>query len=188
MKHLIKATIITALLASCGQQSSSLNSVNPVLSSEQSVTDIAISCEVIENQRLLSIDAKASFVDSRDSLHLLTVEDGIEAEVEFALNERSGILWQEKSLKDDSAELELSVVAKGSNPGVIKTITLDLAQVCGSEENNFQSSFANELDALAADINKSTEVHKPSDDFCKLGIRIGSACLEGQLPRSLKDK
>jgi hypothetical protein len=178
MKKLFQAVMVSSLIASCGVQESNVNSVNPILSDEQSVTDIKMSCIAFGNTRELTIDANATFVDSRDSLHIISKENGNKTEKEFSLNERSGALWSTLDLQEETSIIDLEIVAKGSNAGVIQALSLNVDDVCNNSDDMTQQH----LDELASDINRNLDQHKPADDYCKIGIMVGPVCLEGKLP------
>ena len=178
MKKLFQAVMVSSLIASCGVQESNVNSVNPILSDEQSVTDIKMSCIAFGNTRELTIDANATFVDSRDSLHIVSIENGKKTEKEFSLNERSGALWSTIDIQEETSIIDLEIVAKGSNAGVVQSISLNVDEVCDNSGDLAQ----HHLDELASEINDNSDQHKPADDYCKFGIMVGPVCLEGKMP------
>ncbi|MDB2447373.1 hypothetical protein N9W79_01975 [bacterium] len=180
MKNLIKIALISGMFAACGQQTSDVQSVQPNMGDEQKITDVKVSCLELGSVRSLDITANGVFKSANDSLHILTSIDGDKSEKEFSLNERSGGLSVTKSLPRSAVELEFEIFAKGSTPGVTHSLLVDLDEVCSGKLTE------DSMDALAASINDTVSVYKPAPKQCTLGIQIGAACIQGQMPKKLE--
>ena len=176
MKFKISLILASALLFSCGTESSDSQTKKWVNANDEKVNNVEISCEEEDGQRNIEVTATLEQLNIVDNVKLMSLLDGDQnfTNFEYLMDERKIIA--KRSFANDIKDVQLLVYIENAimygdktTKKVVKMISENLDLLCS---DNYEE--AKRLQELAEAINNSSENLKPGMDLCNLPLPIGA--------------